>query len=231
MKRIIFNGYLFIKRENELFLSTLEINFFITRISEQKDKGDYKNNKFISNDIIVYTINYGLCQKENIIYDEPNNRKYRIERLFDYNKLIEEWVNNSAIVKCTKCGFEYEMSEWETIKDFNCLCRKCNTLQSCELIMGYKNKPNAFKEEKIQKRGGLGNEQLRIIHSLYIENNLSESLIASELDVSQETIRAYLREDRILRKEAYVIKNDDKTYNLTDKARTFCNDVKYTTIK
>lgn len=223
--------YLFIKRENELFLSTLEINFFITRISEQKDKGDYKNNKFISNDIIVYTINYGLCQKENIIYDEPNNRKYRIERLFDYNKLIEEWVNNSAIVKCTKCGFEYEMSEWETIKDFNCLCRKCNTLQSCELIMGYKNKPNAFKEEKIQKRGGLGNEQLRIIHSLYIENNLSESLIASELDVSQETIRAYLREDRILRKEAYVIKNDDKTYNLTDKARTFCNDVKYTTIK
>ena len=221
--------YLFVKRENAQFLSTLEINFFITRISEQKDKGDYKNTKFISNDIIVYTIHYGLCQKENIIYEEPNNRKYRIERLFDYNKLIEEWVNNSAIVKCKKCGSEYEISEWETIKEFDCYCRKCKTLQSCEIIRVYQNKNEDSQEKKLQEEDRLRDEQLRIIHSLYIENNLSESLIASELDVSQETIRAYLREDRLLRKEGYVTKNDDKTYNLTDKALNFFyNDAKQT---
>lgn len=221
--------YLFVKRENEPFLSTLEINFFITRISEQKDKGDYKNNKFISNDITVYTIHYGLCQKENIIYEEPNNRKYRIERLFDYNKLIEEWTNNSAIVRCEKCGFEYEISEWENIKEFDCYCKNCKTLQSCKLIRVYQNKTeDRLKEKSQEEENKLKDEQLRIIHSLYIENNLNEGLIASELDVSQETIRAYLREDRLLRQEGYIIKNDDKTYNLTDKAlKTFYDDAKY----
>ncbi|MDR0798760.1 MAG: hypothetical protein LBN18_03260, partial [Dysgonamonadaceae bacterium] len=69
--------------------------------------------KFISNDIVVYTINYGLCQKENIIFEDVSNRKYRIERVFDYNKLVEEWANSSAYVKCRNCGTEYDITDWE----------------------------------------------------------------------------------------------------------------------
>jgi len=215
--------YLYVKKgENESFLSTLEINFFITRISEQKDKGDYKLKKFISNDIVVYTLNYGLCQKENIIFDESKNRKYRIERIFDFNKLVEDWANDSAIVKCNHCGQEYDISEWDTIVDFECLCRKCKTKNSCELIRvfdgnHYNDKDNNFFPENPTKI--LKDEQLRIIHCLYIESNMTENDIASELDVSQETVRAYLRSDRKLRDLGYINKNEDKTYYLTEKSK------------
>jgi energy-coupling factor transporter ATP-binding protein EcfA2 len=213
--------FLFVKKgENENYLSTLEINFFITRISEQKDKGDYVNKKLITNDIVVYTINYGLCQKENIIFDDVSNRKYRIERVFDYNKLIEDWANSSAFVKCKNCGAEYDISEWEKIKEFNCLCKKCKTF-SCELVsqINAKQRNETTIEIEENKNYCLKNEQLRIIHCLHIERDLTESLIASELDCSPETVRAYLRSDRKLSIEGYIVRNDnDKTYSITQKA-------------
>jgi len=214
--------FLFVKKgENENCLSTLEINFFITRISEQKDKGDYISNKFISNDIVVYTINYGLCQNENIAFEDVSNRKYRIERVFDYNKLVEEWANNSVFVKCRKCNAEYDVSEWEKIKEFDCYCKHCKVTNVCELVnqINSKQRGEADIEEDDYQNLNLKNEQLRIIHCLHIENNLTESLIASELDCSPETIRAYLRSDRKLRTEGYIVKNDsDSTYNITEKA-------------
>ncbi|MDR1346850.1 MAG: hypothetical protein LBJ63_00230 [Prevotellaceae bacterium] len=214
--------FLFVKKgENENYLSTLEINFFITRISEQKDKGDYINKKLITNDIVVYTINYGLCQKENIPFDDVNNRKYRIERVFDYNKLVEDWANSSAFVKCQNCNAEYDISEWEKIKEFDCYCKQCKTVNVCKLVnqVNAKQRNESLIDNNDNQYQNLKNEQLRIIHCLHIENNLTESLIASELDCSPETVRAYLRSDRRLRIENYVIKNDnDNTYNVTQKA-------------
>jgi energy-coupling factor transporter ATP-binding protein EcfA2 len=214
--------FLFAKKgENESFLSTLEINFFITRISEQKDKGDYVNRQLISNDIVVYTINYGLCQKENIVFDDVNNRKYRIERVFDYNKLIEEWANNSMYVKCKNCGTEYDISDWEKIKEFDYYCRQCKKSNACELVSQINAKQRhellTYNDKEINHN--LKSEQLRIIHCLHIESDLTESKIASELDYSPEAVRAYLRSDRKLRTENYVIKNENEnTYKITKKA-------------
>ena len=220
----IFKGYtpsnapshfLFVRKDIAGYLSTLEINNFITRISEQKDRGDYINGIFYSNDIIVYTINYGLCQKENIIFEEVNNRKYRIERVFDFNKLVEEWANSSAFVECSNCHTEYDISEWEKIKEFDYYCRGCKKNNVCEL----KTKPNITRQiSDNTQRVNLKSEQLRIIHSLYIESDLSENQIAGDLDISPETVRAYLRGDRKLQKEGWVEKNEStKKYCLTNK--------------
>jgi hypothetical protein len=213
--------FLFVRKgEIENYLSTLEINFLITRISEQKDKGDYVDKKFVSNEFVVYTINYGLCQKENIVFEETSNRKYRIERIFDFNKLVEEWSNNSAYVKCNNCGAEFDTSEWEKILEFDRFCKNCKTPNVCELIRRIDPQIELnFDENGIENNENiLKNEQLRIIHCLFIEDIMSESLIASELDIAPETVRAYLREDRKLRQEEYVIKNNDKTYSITDKS-------------
>jgi energy-coupling factor transporter ATP-binding protein EcfA2 len=214
--------FLFVKKgENENYLSTLEINFLITRISEQKDKGDYINKKLITNDIVVYTINYGLCQKENIIFEDVNNRKYRIERVFDYNKLVEEWANNSAYVKCKNCNVEYDISEWEKIKEFDCYCKHCKTPNACELVnqINARQRNETIIEATENQNYNFKNEQLRIIHCLHIESNLTESLIAGELDCSPETVRAYLRSDRKLRTDGYVQKNEtENTYSITGKA-------------
>ena len=193
----------------------LEINNFITRISEQKDRGDYINGKTYLNDIIVYTINYGLCQKENIIFEEVNNRKYRIERVFDFNKLVEEWANSSAFVECSNCHTEYDVSKWENIKEFDYYCPKCKKNYVCEL----KTKPNTTRQiSDNTQQVNLKPEQLRIIHSLYIESNLNENQIAGDLDISPETVRAYLRGDRKLQQESWVEKNEStKKYCLTNK--------------
>lgn len=229
-KSIIFNEYnstnapsqyLFVgKGQNESLLSTLEINFFITRISEQKEKGEYLNNKFVSKEVVVYTINYGLCKKENIIFDEPKNRKYRIERLFDFDELVKDWAKNSAFVRCKECGAEYDISEWDIINEYGRICKVCKKVDVCEIISSYGNEIYVENVELSNKEHeiNLKNEQLRIIHCLYIESNMTESDIASELDVSQETIRAYLRSDRKLRDLGYIDKNEDKTYYLTDKS-------------
>lgn len=217
--------FLFVKKgENENYLSTLEINFFVTRISEQKDKGDIINKQLISNDIVVYTINYGLCQKENIVFDDVSNRKYRIERVFDFNKLIEEWANSSAYVKCQNCGAEYDISEWETIKDYDCFCKECKRQNSCvlerqQINTSANNQPNSTNTI-FSQNNDLKNEQLRIIHCLYVESGLTAASIASELDCSTETINAYLRNDRKLRTEGYVVRNEEnRTYSITDKSK------------
>ena len=223
-KADIFKGYtpsnapshfLFVRKDVAGYLSTLEINNFITRISEQKDRGYYTNKIFYSNDIIVYTINYGLCQKENIIFEEVNNRKYRIERVFDFNKLVEDWANSSGFVECSNCHAEYDISEWEIIKEFNYQCRKCGKNNVCEL----KVKPNTTRQiSDNTQQVNLKPEQLRIIHSLYIESDLNENQIAGDLDISPETVRAYLRGDRKLQKEGWVEKNEStKKYCLTNK--------------
>lgn len=211
--------FLFVKKGKiESYLSTLEINFFITRISEQKDKGEMVNGKFISNDIAVYTLNYGLCQKENVIFEETKDRKYRIERVFDFNKVIEEWAKNTVFVECKFCNHEYDISEWETIKEFEFFCKKCKKPNACQL----RRRDINVEDNNIidEKNNDLKAEHLRIIHSLYIEDGLTEGLIASELDVSPETVRAYLREDRKLRHDDWIKKDDlNRKYFITSKSK------------
>lgn len=210
--------FLFVKKDLLSYLSTLEINNFITRISEQKDKGTYIGGKFVSNDIVVYTINYGLCQSENIVFEEPNNRKYRIERIFDFNRIITDWANNSACVICSNCSAEYDISEWSTIQNFDCYCRVCKTVSTCVLTPKFDNSISNT-EEIIEINGRLKPEQLRIIHSLYIENYLTENQIAGDLDVSAQTVRAYLRSDRKLLVEEWIGKDDDsRKYYITEKS-------------
>ncbi|MDR0798761.1 MAG: hypothetical protein LBN18_03265 [Dysgonamonadaceae bacterium] len=107
------------------------------------------------------------------------------------------------------------------IKEFNCLCKNCNTF-NCELVSQINTKQrNDYLGCDVDeiRNVNLKNEQLRIIHCLHIEDKLSESLIASELDCSPETARAYLRSDRKLRIDGYIIKNENSnTYSVTQKA-------------
>lgn len=204
--------FLYVKKEYEKYLSTLELNLFLTRISEQKDKGKYIKHKLVTFDSVVYVINYGLCVKENIIFDDVKNRKYRIERLFEFNDLIEKWSRGSACVKCSSCDAEFDISEWDTIKEFGCFCKNCKTVGVCKPISSMAGDDSATS--LVNNTEELKDEHLRILHTLRIESGLNEIEIASELDVSRETIRAYMRKDRVLRSNGYVLKDKDKTYKI-----------------
>lgn len=203
------------KGEISNFVSTLEINFFITKVFEQADKGKTINKQYVPSDVIVYTINYGLCKMENIVFEEVKDRKYRIERVFNFDKLIQSWATNAASISCIKCGAEYDISEWERIQEFDCYCKQCKLPNVCELKAKFES--NDQQVVSSENTHNLKAEQLKIIHSLYIENDLTENKIAEEMDVSQETIRAYLRGDRVLINDNWIKKNNKK-FQITSKS-------------
>ena len=80
----------------EEFIKTLELNYFISKYNDQTDRD--------KNQISVYSLNYGLCKKHNIIWGKPKGAKYRkyfIERPFNYNKLIKGFLSDSERIICT----------------------------------------------------------------------------------------------------------------------------------
>ena len=97
------SNYLYIPEELEDVLKTLEFNFFITKYSKQKARD--------SSTISVFSLNYGLCIDNNIIFDEKSDRKFRLERVFDFNKLVVDWMNNSKELICSQCGEKYELDK------------------------------------------------------------------------------------------------------------------------
>ena len=59
-----------------------------------------------------------------------------------------------------------------------------------------------------------------VITSSPNEDGLTESMLAGELDVSPETIRAYLREDRKLRINLWVTKDElSRKYYISSKSK------------
>ena len=101
----------------ENILSSLELNYFITKYNEQKDK----DGRFIN----VYWLNHGLCQKENIIFGKGSDRKYIIERRFNYGALIKDYIDSAQEIKCQTCGKVFDIVELEMLKKYSMKCYEC----------------------------------------------------------------------------------------------------------
>ncbi len=112
------SNYLYVLEEKEHFLKTLEFNFFITKYSRQKDKD--------GQDISIFSLNHGLCMKNNIIFDNGSDRKFRIERVFDFNKLLTNWINNSKELICSNCNKKYPLEQKDIFFKHKYPCLKCN---------------------------------------------------------------------------------------------------------
>ncbi len=72
--------------ELESLLSTLELNFYLTKYYEMSDRDGRK--------VAVYALNFGLCQKYAIAFGRPTEKRehrlYFVERIFDYTPLLKE---------------------------------------------------------------------------------------------------------------------------------------------
>lgn len=73
-------SHFYIDKRLENVLRTLELNYFITKYSEQKDQDGKTLMAF-------YTINHGLCLNEDINYGKGSDRKYVIQRRFNYSEI------------------------------------------------------------------------------------------------------------------------------------------------
>jgi hypothetical protein len=107
----------------EGLLSSLELNFFVTKYYEMSDRDGRK--------VAVYALNFGLCQKFAIAFGRPaekrEHRLYFVERIFDYTPLLRKFMQQNQEIKCANCGTTYDLEALDALKMIDMLCPKCKT--------------------------------------------------------------------------------------------------------
>lgn len=168
----------------------------------------------------IYGLNYGLAKSENLKWGRPegtSHRTYFIERPFDFNKDIEEFLKESKRIICLNptCQKSYPYEQL-TYLEFNKM--RCIECQSPVEVRSFS---EAISEEisKIDKAKLLPKLELMILHEL---NKSGEKLlardIAEELDASSQLIAK--RAEKMDKKS---LVHRDRTenllrYSLTEKA-------------
>lgn len=171
-----------IKSEYDTVLSTLELNFFITKYYEMKDRD--------GKEVDVFALNYGLCQQEAIAFGRPQEKRehrlYFIERIFDYTPIITSYIKVNQEIVCDECHHRHGHEMLSAIQQFGMLCPKCKsgTCRIVNLSKKYEELINSVSEEHLLPRTELG-----IIKTLHDERKqMFAKEIASELDCSYQLI-------------------------------------------
>ncbi|PEX49240.1 hypothetical protein COK25_24115 [Bacillus cereus] len=204
-------SHFFINKERyEDILQTLELNYFITKYNEQKDQD--------SKDLMsFYSLNYGLCMKENITYGRGSDRKYVIQRRFNYNKIIEVFLNSAKTIICDNCGKTYPMDSLENLKFYDMLCPGCKK-GKCHVIDVEVQIPEEQPEELL-----LTEFELSTLNSLRISDPQYATQLAQELDCTQQKISRVVdkleRKELVIRKRENGVAGNRTYYYLTDKTR------------
>jgi hypothetical protein len=201
----------------EEFLKTLELNFFISKYNDLSDKDGVP--------VSIYSLNYGLCKKENIFWGKPKGTKYRkyfIERPFNYNKIITAFLSDSKKIICSNidCKKQFDMEELKFLEFNNGNCNKCQSPVIIETLA------DDVKEliSKIDESKMLPVPDVKILKELQnSESELYAKDIAQEIDYSGQLIGARARKldetHDLVKRE----KQAGKTlkYTLTEKGENF----------
>lgn len=218
-KNKIPTSHFYIKKGYEKFFYSLELNYFVTKYYEQSDRDGVT--------ISIYSINYGLCKANNILFGRPKGntkyRKYYISRYFDNNDLLEKYLLGQTRFICSKCGEVYDFNEYDILNKIGMLCYKgCHEVGFIEEKYYFDDK-DLFKS--VNKEDLLSEIELDILHVLKQNENfkLYATLIAKELDTSYQLIskRSVVLEDKglLTKHQLYVDGDNRKIYKITEKAK------------
>ena len=166
----------------EDFIKTLELNYFISKYSDIVDKD--------GNQASIYSLNYGLCVKNNIIWGKPKGSKYSkyfTQRPFNYNKLIKEFLSTSERIICTNpdCQKQFDVEEMKFLEFSNFKCNVCSSKVIIETL------DDDIREviAKIDKTKMLPVPEVKILKELQnSENDLYARDLAQEIDYSGQLI-------------------------------------------
>mgnify|MGYP004607300439 CR=1 FL=1 len=176
-----FTSHFYCFPELENLISTLELNFFITKYNEMSDR-DGKN-------VDIYAINYGLIMKSNLRWGKPiEHRKYFIERPFNFNQTIEDFLKQSKNFECTnnncKKKFPYEM---KPMLEFTYM--KCPDCHSPVIMVTI---ADLFKQEieNIKNPDNLPDIEYQILSTLFnsYQKGCNVKDLIEELDLSKQLI-------------------------------------------
>jgi hypothetical protein len=121
-------SHFYIESHLEDIISSLELHFFITKYNEQKDQDSQTLMSFFS-------INYGLCMKEDIIFGRGSDRKYVIQRRFNYTDTIRQYISSAKQIKCQNayCQKIHSYEMLSTLQVFEMFCPTCKQAKKLSL--------------------------------------------------------------------------------------------------
>jgi hypothetical protein len=107
----------------EKILAALELNFLLTKYHEMRDK----NGK----DVSIYAFFFGLCEAERFSWGYPRGRRddrsYFVQRCFNYNAVIQQFLSKNQTIRCEGCGACFGMERRDNFEFYKWRCPECQT--------------------------------------------------------------------------------------------------------
>ncbi len=175
-------SHFFVPVEYEALLSSLELNFFLTKYYEMSDRGGRK--------VSIFALNFGLCQKYSIEFGRPKDtreqRLYFIERVFDYTALVRSWLNKNQEIRCEHCGATVEADKLPALQLYGMACPICR--QGTCVVTNLSRKYEALLKQ-VSPELLLPRTELGILQTLDSEQrSMKAAEIAAELDTSYQMV-------------------------------------------
>jgi hypothetical protein len=197
----------------EKLLSALELNFLVTKYHEMRDKS--------GKDVSVYAFFYGLCEAERFTWGYPKSRRddrsYFVQRCFNYNAVIQQFLSKNQTIRCDTCGACLGMERRETVEFYKWRCPECQTGTCAVVSLG-----DDFKREveTLNRETMLPPVELEILESLNDEGvPMRAGEIATLVDATYQLVghrTAKLHEMGLVHKAAM---EGVSRSTITDKAR------------
>jgi hypothetical protein len=168
--------------EYDPVLSTLELNFFLTKYYEMKDRD--------GREVSVYALNYGLCAQQTISFGRPREKRehrlYFVERIFDYSPIISSYIKVNQEIVCDSCGKRHDHEVLPAIQKYGMLCPECRK-GICKIINLSRKYESLIKD--VSPENLLPDTELGILKTLHDERRqMFAKEIASELDCSYQLV-------------------------------------------
>lgn len=198
----------------EKILAALELNFLVTKYNEMRDK----NGK----DVSVYAFFFGLCESERFPWGYPKGRRddrsYFVQRCFNYNSVIQQFLSKNQTIRCDACGACFGMEKSDNFEFYKWRCPECQS-GTCKVIsLG-----DDFRKEveELSSDTMLPPVELEILETLNEENApMRAGEIAALIDSTHQLVghrTSKLREMGLVQKLTIDGANRSQ---ITEKART-----------
>ena len=168
--------------EYDRVLSTLELNFFLTKYFEMKDRD--------GREVSVYALNYGLCQNQAVSFGRPQEKRehrlYFVERIFDYSTIISSYIKINQEIICEHYNQRHDHDKLPAIQAFDILCPVCKE-GKCKIINLSRKYEQLIK--KVAPESLLPETELGILKTLHdYRKDMFAKEIAAELDCSHQSV-------------------------------------------
>lgn len=163
-------------------LSSLELNFLVTKYHEMRDRD--------GKDVSIYAMFYGLGEAERFQWGYPKTikdyRKYFIQRCFNYNSVINEFLVKNQTIRCGECGACFTVDKRESFELYNWNCPECRKGKCAVVNLGddFLEEVQTLKEDIM-----LDKIELDILNILNDEDKpMRASAISALLDLTYQLV-------------------------------------------